>query len=76
MTIIRVCIEAKLQRADEATCRKFGKPLGTYELLNAHGWREAWIDGNLSLAAAKSEAHDCLAEPLLRDFYCLDTITE
>lgn len=74
--IIKVCLYAKLQRASDSSCRYYNRPLGEYELLDAAGDRIMWIDGKLSPAVAKSEAHDAIAEPLLRDFYNLDTIEE
>ena len=73
-TTITIKIQASLQRATAETCKRFNKPLATYELLDPLGDRIAWIDGNKTESLARIEAYDILAEPLLSDHYCLDTI--
>ena len=74
MTVITVKVQATLRRASQETCDRFGKPYGTFELIDPDGDRISWIDGKHPPAYAEIIAHDMLAEPLLSDGYNLNGV--
>lgn len=61
---IKMVATFTLRRASQDACVHWGKPLGTYELLDPDGDRADWIEGSLSEVDARRVALNQIADIL------------